>query len=505
MVRMTAWSRISTHRIALSLLFLVATLVLLALLSGCATRATAADGIAAVAAGPAAHPELQIVVTFRDSSAGMRAAPGSTARAYSSPAIYQASAYARRVIASLQRDYALDWVAGWRIDLLNVHCVVFMAHDRASRDTLLAKLRQDARVESAQPMNMFATSARAATAYNDPYFSLQKGVEEIHVPEAQRWSKGRGVTIAVIDTGVDTAHPELSGRIKMTRNFVDDDAERFQMDRHGTAVAGVIAALTNNGQGIVGVAPGAELIALKACWQERADAPAVCNTLTLAEALAFAIERRSRIINLSLTGPSDPLLARLVGRALDAGILVLGASVARTAAMPVGTAFDAGFPLSVPGVIAVADSNPVERVATAATSAESRVTSGGTAVVSSSVLAGAPTSKSSAAVITAPNGAPTARPLLAAPGREVLTLAPGGRYDYVSGASISTAMVSGVVALLLERGQHLRGPDVRELLERTGYPSADTSTRIVDACDAVASVVGVPSCREIRTADLTGK
>jgi hypothetical protein len=66
-------------------------------------------------------------------------------------------------------------------------------------------------------------------------------------------------------------------------------------------------------------------------------------------------------------------------------------------------------------------------------------------------------------------------------------------------------MVSGVVALLLERGQHLRGPDVRELLERTGYPSADTSTRIVDACDAVASVVGVPSCREIRTADLTGK
>src|SRR6185369_8421588 len=168
---------------------------------------------------------------------------------------------------------------------------------------------------------------------------------EIHVPEAQKWSKGRGVTIALIDTGVDTAHPELAGRIRLTRNFVDNDAERFQMDRHGTAVAGVIAALTNNGQGIVGIAPAADLIALKACWQERLDAPAVCNTLTLAEALAFAIERRSQIINLSLTGPSDPLLTRLVGRAVEQGILVLGASVAHPGASKVANAsFDAGFP-----------------------------------------------------------------------------------------------------------------------------------------------------------------
>ena len=276
-----------------------------------------------VATGSEAQPERQIVVTFRDSNAGLRAAPGSTARAYSSPSAYQASAYARRVIAALEHDYSIDWVAGWRIDLLNVHCVVFRARDRAARDALLAKLQHDARIESAQPMNTFATSARSTASYNDPYFSLQKGVEEIHVPEAQRWSKGRGVTIAVIDTGVDTAASELSGRVKLTRNFVDSDAGRFRMDRHGTAVAGVIAALTNNGQGIVGVAPAADLFALKACWQERADAPAVCNTLTLAEALAFAIERRSRIINLSLTGPSDPLLARLVGRALDQGILVL--------------------------------------------------------------------------------------------------------------------------------------------------------------------------------------
>ncbi|HVY80845.1 MAG TPA: S8 family serine peptidase [Steroidobacteraceae bacterium] len=460
-----------TRRVGLSFAFVAMGLVLLAFSVGCVARGPSTADASSLAAGSAAHPERQIVVTIRDSRANLRAAPGSTARAYSSPSSYQASAYARRVIAALEHDYALEWVAGWRIDLLNVHCVVFMAHDAAARDELLAKLRKDSRVESAQPMNVFATTSRAAD-YNDPYFSLQKGVEEIHVPEAQRWSKGRGVTIAVIDTGVATAHPELAGRIKLTRNFVDDDMERFQLDRHGTAVAGVIAALTNNGEGIVGVAPASDLIALKACWQERLDAAAVCNTLTLAEALAFAIERRARIINLSLTGPSDPLLTRLVGRAVEQGILVLGASVAHTGAAKVanGGSFDAGFPLSVPGVIAVADADS----------------------------AGASPLKSVASV--APAAPRAARPLLAAPGQEVLTLAPGGRYDYVSGASISTAMVTGVVALLLERGQHLQAGEVRALLERTGYTGTDESLRIVDACDAVASVVRAQGCREIRTA-----
>lgn len=439
----------------------------LVLLASCITQSVATNALTPAAAGPGVDYERQIVVTFRDSTPGLRASPGSTARAYSAPSSYQASAYARRVIAGLEHDYALNWVAGWRIDLLDVHCVVFLARDHAARDALLAKLRQDVRVESAQPMNTFSTSSRSPE-YNDPYFSLQRGVEEIHVPEAQRWSTGRGVTIALIDTGVDITHPELAGRVKITRNFVDNDEQRFRRDRHGTAVAGVIAALTNNGEGIVGVAPAAELMALKACWQSRPGDPALCNTLTLAEALAFAIERRARIINLSLTGPSDPLLARLVGRALEQGIMILGASVSGGANAV--ASIDAGFPISVAGVIAVADADMPARVA------------------------------SKGSLNSVADRDPVDRPLLAAPGREVLTLAPGGRYDYVSGASISTAMVSGVVALMLERSQRLQSSDVRALLERTGLPTSDRGTRIVDACAAVAALVRAKGCREFRTA-----
>lgn len=458
--------------------FIVALLVTLA--AGCsatvafrdAQNASVSTSPTANRASSSADSERQIVVTIRDTASGLRAAPGSTARAYSSAQAYQASAYARRIISGLEHDYRIDWVAGWRIDLLSVHCAVFVARDRAERDALLVRLRKDARVESAQPMNTFLTSAHTAE-YNDPYFSLQKGVERMQVPEAQQWSSGRGVTVAVIDTGVDLSHPELAGRILLARNFVDRDDEQFRLDRHGTAVAGVIAALTNNGQGIVGVAPAAKLLALKACWQQRPDAPSVCNTLTLAEALSFAIQQRARIINLSLTGPSDPLLARLLGRALEQGILVLGASAAAAEKV---MAADAGFPLSVPGVIAVADADDASAIA--------RLAEGANSSSQTNTAAQEP------------------KALLAAPGREVLTLAPGGRYDYVSGASISTAMVSGVAALVLERAGHLSTMEVRTLLERTGLPGTDPDTRIVNACDAVASIVHAESCSDsqIRTA-----
>src|SRR5262249_11136688 len=153
--------------------------------------------------------------------------------------------------------------------------------------------------------------------------------------------------------------------------------------------------------GIIGVAPDVKLLALRACWP--AQARSVCSSFTLAKALTYALERAPQIINLSLAGPSDPLLARLLQLVLARGITVVAAC--RDAACD-------SFPADVPDVIAVSD------VSTAAES---------------------------------PTAAATHIIPLVAPGTDVITTMPNGTFDFVSGSSMSAAHVSGIVALLLER------------------------------------------------------
>ena len=132
---------------------------------------------------------------------------------------------------------------------------------------------------------------------------------------APTWSRGEGVRVAIIDTGIDATHPD--GR---SRRQAGELRRRQQggRDRHGTAVAGVIAAVENNSQGIVGIAPAARLYAMRVLASAARRLPRPCSTLTLAKAIAAAIEARIDIVNLSLTGPADPL-TRLVEVGLRRG------------------------------------------------------------------------------------------------------------------------------------------------------------------------------------------
>lgn len=423
--------------------FLTVTLIL----CGCAVQPAAFDAMTRVPVHQRAQADRQLVVTIRESESILSARAGTTPKAYGNNGPYRPSPYARKITDELAREYGLTWIAEWRIEVLGVHCVVFSAKDREAQARVLSLLRKDKRVESAQPMNIFHTASDAVSGYNDPYFRLQHQVEAVRIPQAHRWSRGRGVRVAVIDTGADLNHPELVGRIRLARNFVDDDDKAFRSDMHGTAVAGLIAAAANNGLGIVGVAPEVELLVLKACWHTAPGEGAVCNTLTLAEALAYAIEHNAAVINLSLGGPEDPLLRRLVEIALRRGTIVIGAEATQKA-------FNQAFPVAIPGVLAVADGD--------AWQAEHQ------------------------------------RARIAAPGREVLTLMPFGKYDYVSGASISSAMVSGIVALLLEKNPGLPPDEVENLLERTASTSLLTASasKLVNACNAVASIVQAERCEE---------
>src|SRR5580692_3233641 len=98
------------------------------------------------------------------------------------------------------------------------------------------------------------------------------------------------------------------------------DGSSYAPESHGTAVAGIIGANAGNGVGIEGIASNAQLMALRACWEDSQHATR-CNSFTLGKALNFAIMRKARVINLSIAGPSDRLLDMLVDAALAQGIV----------------------------------------------------------------------------------------------------------------------------------------------------------------------------------------
>jgi Subtilase family len=382
-------------------------------------------------------PERFIIVAVENAPATYVAHAGSTPRGYDAVADYGPSSHARQTMRAVERDYGLHEVNAWPIEPLNVHCAVLEIPSGADRNTLLAELAKDRRIKLTQPLQTFATRTEG---YNDPYIGLQRGFQQMDVADAHPWSRGEGVKVAVIDTGVDIQHADLRGSIAAAANFVDADDQQFRRDRHGTEMAGVIAAVANNREGIVGVAPRARLLIFKACWQARADADAaLCNSFTLARALAAAFDAHAQIVNMSLAGPDDPLVGDLIREGLRRGVLFVGAA-----------AESAGSLLHQPGVIEVASSETHSAVANA----------------------------------------------LYAPGREILTLLPGGHYDFASGASIATAQVSGVVALMVAKNPGLSAAAAYRLLRDTSssLQAVDGSVGGVDACAAVVTLVGQGSC-----------
>ncbi|MBT9493726.1 MAG: S8 family serine peptidase [Paucibacter sp.] len=373
----------------------------LLVLTGCATPAD--EGAAAPAGGA-------FIVLAIDDLAEPAPLVGATPRArYSAGPGYAGGLRAAAVAGQIATEHQLHEQAFWRIAPLQWRCMLYRLPAGVDAADLLARLALDPRVRLAQPLNEFETLA--APGYNDPYLPLQTGLTAIEASAAQQWTRGEGQRVALIDTGVDADHPDLAGRIKVQRDFGQPRLGPGG-ERHGTEMAGVIAAVANNGLGIVGVAPGAQLLVYRACWQadvEKAGpGPARCNSFTLAQALGAALADEADIINLSLGGPADPLLARLLSLALARGAIVVGA-------VPPSGRLD-GFPAGVPGVLAVS-------------SAEAAVP--GT---------------------------------LVAPGRDILSTQPGGHYGYASGSSLATAHVSGALALLRSAAPGLSGEQALALL-----------------------------------------
>ncbi|HZD53045.1 MAG TPA: S8 family serine peptidase [Woeseiaceae bacterium] len=405
------------------------------------TLRLAALALACCAAGVACgeerlpDPALDILITVP--SAGPPARSGGDGVPYRKRKRYAVSLGAQLLASRLAADYALQEIAHWPMRSLSVLCVVFRVAEGADRDEIIGQLRADARVDSAERLQRFETHARAAIAYDDPYASLQRGLELMGVPAAHRYSRGAGVRVAIVDTPADARHEDLQGRVTAVHDFTGRpdalDAE------HGTAVASVIVANANNARGIVGVAPEAEIEVYAACWKETREDSAVCDSFTLAKALDSLAAASADVVNLSLSGPYDPLLERLLARIAGKGAVIVAARPADRARFPAGLV----------GIIGATSGDRARLVVPASTS-----------------------------------GGIGRSDALHAPGDRIVVALPDDRYDFRSGSSLAAAHVSGAAALLLSGSPRLPPGAVLEYL-RASERWSSGGIRSIDVCAAL--------------------
>lgn len=343
---------------------------------------------------------------------------------------YAIAAEAKQQAKAVAAEYRLQQVDHWPIKSLAIYCFVYRVAEGDDRDQVIGKLRADARVESAQALNVFETGANPVTVYDDTYAELQHGLDTLDLTGAHQHSRGKGIRIAVIDSSADTNHEDLAGRIRRVENFA---GKSVAADRHhGTAVASVIAASANNAKGMVGVAPEAKIDLYVACWSDPGSDIAICDSFTLAKALDTLLERPPHILNLSLIGPADPLLRRLLLHAYDRNVILV-------AARPIGNDASMSFPASMDEVIAVGSS---------------------TAAVGGMDW-----------------------PIMA-PGEQILVAVPDDDYDFRSGSSLAAAHVSGVIALMLAIAPGADASTIQSLLEES-QRNTSAGQVSVNACKAL--------------------
>ncbi len=311
----------------------------------------------------------------------------------------------------------------------------------------IALLRPEPAVLLAEPNYL----AYACLTPNDPDWPLQSYLLDIQAPQAWEITTGSpAVVIAVLDTGVDTSHPDLAAKLWANpgeaggrQNGLDDDGNGYVDDwrgwnsvngtglvqddhGHGTQIAGVAAADTDNGVGMAGVAWGARIMPLKVL-----DTTGTGTHAQIAEGIVYAAREGAQVINLSLSSPApSALLAAAIEYASQRGVILVAAA-GNTGSTAVG------YPAAYPQVIAVGAAGPDEQLAS--------FSSFGSAVN------------------------------LLAPGTSIYTTQLNGGYARQSGTSLAAAQVSGVAALLTDALGASSPAKVREALLVTAASAERTS------------------------------
>ncbi|MGC5344933.1 type VII secretion-associated serine protease mycosin [Streptomyces sp. AM 4-1-1] len=310
------------------------------------------------------------------------------------------------------------------------------------------------------------------SAHADTNRAQQWGLEALHTDQAWRTTKGKGVTVAVLDTGVDGSHPDLAGQVLPGKDLIGFGAARGDRSwaRHGTAMAGIIAGHghgTGHADGVLGIAPEATVLPVRVILESTDTARAKAREsrgTALADGIRWAADHGADVINLSLGDDSE---SAHPDRSEDAAVqyaLAKGAVVVASA----GNSGDKGdhisYPAAYPGVIAVA---AVDRYGGHADFS----TRGWYATVS-------------------------------APGVDIIIADPDRDYYEGWGTSAASAFVSGAAALVRAAHPDLTPAQVKRLLadtarsapgdgrdDATGYGIVDPAAAI-EAADAVRPAAG---------------
>jgi thermitase len=235
---------------------------------------------------------------------------------------------------------------------------------------------------------------------NDSHFGFQYGLFRIHAPQGWEISTGSpSVTIAIVDSGVDASHPDLATKVLGGIDFIDGDNIPQDGYGHGTHIAGIAAASTNNGIGISGVSWGAQILPVRVL-----DASGDGNYSNLSAGIIWSVDHGAQIINLSLGGTlPNNTLKNAVDYAINHGVMLIAAAGNDASG-------NLRYPARYPSVIAVGSTNSLDQ--------RSGYSNLGTGLD------------------------------LVAPGEAIISTIPGGGYGPKDGTSISAPFVSGLAAIL---------------------------------------------------------
>ncbi|MFQ5574282.1 MAG: S8 family serine peptidase, partial [Terriglobia bacterium] len=297
---------------------------------------------------------------------------------------------------------------------------------RPARETA-ARLEKRRDVEFAEP-NHFRS---ASLTPNDTYYSLQWGLAKISAPAAWDISTGSAeTTIAVIDTGVDYNHPDLAGKVIRGPDYFNDDTDPMDDSGHGTHVAGIAAAVSNNGAGVAGVSWNSKILAIKALgWIGGYD-------FDIAQGIIYAADNGADVINLSLGGSEfGQTMKNAVDYAASKGAVLVAATGNSDSSVM--------YPAAYENVIGVGATNSSDARTSPAEWGEGAGSNYGPEVD------------------------------LVAPGDRIASTYPGSAYAYMSGTSMASPHVAGAAAVVLSKDGSLAPADVEQRLTEAATDLGD--------------------------------